>query len=132
MQIVVDASAILAVLLGEPHREAIIAACATATLCAPASLTWEVGNALSAALKRKRLDELTARRAVRAFDTIPIRWLPVDLETAVGLAAVHDLYAYDAYLLVTAQASRAPLLTLDRRLREVATKIRVALLEVEG
>jgi hypothetical protein len=41
-----------------------------------------------------------------------------------------DLYAYDAYLLATCRAVRAPLLTLDGGLRHVALAARVSLVEV--
>jgi len=130
MQVVVDASALLAVLLNEPHRDGVVAETAGATLCAPASLPWEMGNALSASLKRKRFSLDVAQAAVAAFEGIPIRLVPVDLAAAMELAHRHRLYAYDAYLLATCIALRAPLLTLDQSLRAAAIATRIAVIEV--
>ena len=130
MQIVVDASALLAVLLAEAHRDEVVAATAGATLCAPASLPWEMGNALSASLKRRRFSLEIAQAAIAAFEKIPIRLVPVDLATALELAHRHRLYAYDAYLLATCLALRAPLLTLDQGLQKAAVATRISVLEV--
>lgn len=130
MQVVVDASALLAVLLGESHRDRVLQATAGVTLCAPASLPWEIGNALSASLKRRRLTVAVAQAAVAGFERIPVRLYPVDLAVAMDVAGEHGIYAYDAYLVATAQAIRAPLLTLDARLRVVAKEAGIALVEV--
>ena len=132
MNIVIDTSALLAVLLGEPERPALIAATRGATLCAPASVPWEVGNALSAMLKRRRLGLPHARRVVRAFEAIPLRSVPVDLGRALEVAAHHDLFAYDAYLLDAARAERCPLLTLDRTLNRAAADLGIRTLEVKA
>jgi predicted nucleic acid-binding protein len=130
VQVIIDTSALLAVILNESHRDAVLGATAGVTLCAPASLPWEIGNALSASLKRRRFSLATARAAVTAFERIPVRLYPVDLATALELAGAHGIYAYDAYLLATAQAMRAPLLTLDGGLRTAAERVRISLVEV--
>jgi predicted nucleic acid-binding protein len=130
VQIVVDASALLAVLLDEAHRDEVVTVTAGATLCAPASLPWEMGNALSAGLKRHRFSLDVAHAAVGAFEKIPIRLVPVDITIALELAHRHRLYAYDAYLLATCAAVRAPLLTLDQNLRKAATATRIPVIEV--
>ena len=130
MQIVVDASALLAVLLNEPHRDEVVAVTAGATLCAPASLPWEMGNALSASLKRRRFSLDITQAAAASYEKIPIRLVPVDLATALELAHRHRLYAYDAYLLATCLALRAPLLTLDQSLHKAAVATRISVLEV--
>jgi predicted nucleic acid-binding protein len=69
--IVIDTSAILAVLLAEPERQAVVEASMGSVLCAPASLRWEVGNAATAGVKRRRLwarrsesDPLAARKLI--------------------------------------------------------------------
>jgi predicted nucleic acid-binding protein len=130
MAIVIDTSALLAVLLGEAERPALIAATVGMELVAPASVHWEVGNALSALLKRRRLTVPDAHRALDAYADIPMRFLEVDLAFAVELAAEHRLYAYDAYLVTCALSQRAPLLTLDRALQRVAATAGVQLVEV--
>ncbi|MFU8848467.1 MAG: hypothetical protein ACNA77_07095 [Opitutales bacterium] len=55
-KIVVDASVVLAVILDEPEKPALVAETVGATLLAPGCLSREVGNAFSAILKRKRMD----------------------------------------------------------------------------
>lgn len=55
MDIVIDTSALLAVLLGEPERDRVVQITAGHTLIGPGSIPWEIGNAFSALFKRKRL-----------------------------------------------------------------------------
>ncbi len=85
-QVVIDASAILAVVLEEPERPALIAATQGATLLAPASLPWEVGNALVAAVGRRRLTPTEAATAWDAYSAVPLRLVEVDIGEAVSTA----------------------------------------------
>lgn len=55
--IAVDTSVILAVLLSEPSRSALIAATEGCSLITAPSLPWEVGNALIAGVRKRRLTE---------------------------------------------------------------------------
>ena len=132
MQVVIDTSAIMAILLEEPERPALIAATEGATLLAPAVLPWEVGNALVAIIRRRRLSEAEARLAWRAYEAIPKRLADVDVGEAIGLATRHGLYAYDAYFLALAQRRSLRLLTLDQHLGVAARRAGVDLLEVRG
>ncbi len=130
MQVVIDVSALLAVLLDEEHRERVVTATVGTTLVAPASLPWELGNAMTASLKRRRFSLARAQAIIGAFDQIPIRLIPVELTEALALADAHRIYAYDAYFLSVCLAVRAPLLTLDRGLRAAAITERITLVEV--
>ena len=56
MKLIVDTSVIIAVLANEPIKEKLIALTKGVELIAPMSVHWEVGNAFSAMLKRKRID----------------------------------------------------------------------------
>ena len=132
MACVIDTSAVIAVLLSEPERAALIRVTRGAELLAPASVHWEIGNALSAALKRRRITLAQGQRALAAYSTIPIRFLEVDLALSLELAAEHDLYAYDSYLLTCALQHRAPLLTLDGALMRVAGAIGIDLLSTHS
>lgn len=132
MAAVIDTTALIAVLVGEAGRNALIAVTVGVELLAPASVHWEVGNALSALLKRKRVTLAQAQRALAAYAAIPIRFLEVDLVVALEIAAEQNLYAYDAYLLTCALAQRAPLLTLDHGLQRAATAAGVQLVEVSA
>jgi len=130
MKLVIDTSAILAVLLDEPERSALIAATQSARLCAPASIPWEVCNALSAALKRRRLALPQAAEILSNFGKIPLQLMPVDLTAALEVAAAFGIYAYDAFVLELARAEQCALLTLDRGVQRIARASRIQLLEV--
>ena len=125
MAVIIDTSAIIAVLLSEPERAMLVEVTRGAELAAPASVHWEVGNALSAGLKRRRLTLAEGQRALTAYEAIPIRF--VDLALSLELAADHGLYAYDAYLLTCALQQRAPLLTLDAGLTRTAITLGINL-----
>lgn len=119
-KIVVDASVVLAVILDEPEKPALVAETEGATLLAPGCLSWEVGNAFSAILKRKRMNFESVSKGLAIFDMIPVQEMEVSLADALALCNQHEIYAYDAYYLQLAKRSSLPLLTLDRRMVEVA------------
>lgn len=129
MEIVIDTAALLAVLLEEPERPALLAATTGAVLFAPASLPWEVGNALVAAVRRRRLTAAAAQAGWTAYQTIPIRLVEVDIGRAMALATERGLYAYDAYMLELARNRHLPLLTLDAKLSDAARLAGIALVE---
>ncbi len=130
MDIVIDASAILAVIVDEPERNRVVEMVAGHNLVGPGSIPWEIGNAFSSMLKQHRLSLKDAQRGLTIFQSIPIRYLAVDLENAVSIAHANNLYAYDAYFLDCASRHAAPLLTLDRPLRRAAENTGVNVLEV--
>jgi len=129
MKLVVDTSAFLAVVLMEPEREWLIDCTVGVEACAPELLPYEVGNALSAMIKRGRLDVKQAQAAYRSFTKMAVRLLPCDISTALGLSASRNLYAYDAYFLVAARKLDCPLITLDQRLRDTARALGITTLE---
>lgn len=128
--LVIDTSAIIAVIAGEPERGRIVEATVGASLLAPSSVHWEVGKAFSAMLRRERISLERARRAVAVYQQIPIRFVDVDLGEALDIAAEHGIYAYDAYLIACADRFHLPLLTLDRGLQRVAKAAGVERIEV--
>jgi predicted nucleic acid-binding protein len=130
MDVVVDASVILAVLTSEPERAAIVKLTQEANLLAPASVHWEVGNALSAMLKRRRLTLPLVKEAIQSYLQIPIRFVEVDLAEALEIASRHNLYAYDGYLLTCARSQRIPIISLDKALLRAARAARIDIIEV--
>ena len=131
MPIVVDTSVLIAVIAGETERPALIRATEGADLVAPASVHWEVGNACSAMLKRRRASLAQVRAMLAAYAQIPLRFLEVDLGVALELADEFGLYAYDAYLLASARAQRVALLTLDQALARAARDAGIRLVEID-
>lgn len=130
MQVVIDPSAILAVLLHEPPRDAVVAATRSTVLLAPGSAPWEVGNALVAGLRRRRFTLETVQAAWQSFEAIPLRLIDIDMPQALALAAEYGLYAYDGYVLEAARSRRLPLLSLDQQLLRAAEQAGVSLLEI--
>jgi predicted nucleic acid-binding protein len=128
--VVIDTSSILAVLLDEPEKRAVVEATMGSIVCAPASLRWEVGNAATAGVKRRRLTSERARQLVTDFGRVTVRELAIDLRRAVDLGLELGIYAYDAYILEAARSSGFPLLALDGPIRRNAKKLALPLVEL--
>ncbi|MGA8428657.1 MAG: type II toxin-antitoxin system VapC family toxin [Candidatus Sulfotelmatobacter sp.] len=125
----IDTSAILAVIGEQPEKADMLRLTRGASLVAPASVHWELGNALSAMFKRKAIAITEALQLLEGYSAIPIRRAEVSLEQAVELSARWNVYAYDAYVLACAINQRAPLLTLDGGLRARARELKLDVLE---
>ncbi len=132
MSLVIDTSAIIAVIANEPERDAIIAQTAGVSLLAPASVHWEVGNAFSAMLKRRRITLDQALQAIKSYEQMQFRFIDVDIGQSVNLSDQLGIYAYDAYVLACAVTLRSPLLTLDKGLAGNAPLAGVRVLEVNA
>ncbi len=130
MECIIDTSAIIAVVANEPEKQELIQITKEATLIAPQSVHWEIGNAFSAMLKRRRITKEKAFQALTAYYRIPLRLVAVELHETIELAVDLDLYAYDAYLIRCAIKFNAPLLSLDRGLIYAAKEMKVKVLEV--
>lgn len=130
MEIVVDASVLIAVIVNEAEKDALIVMTSGAELVAPLSVHWEIGNAFSAMLRRKRITLEQALQAIDIYLGIPIRFVEVELVDSLQLADDLNLYAYDAYLVRCAEKYRLPLLTLDVKLAEMAKSKKIQVLEV--
>jgi predicted nucleic acid-binding protein len=131
MNIVIDTSAVIAVVTNEKHKRQMVEVTKGAELIAPASIPWEIGNAFSAMFKRKRMNLRQAKAALWAYDKIPIQLIDIALKDALDLAAHLHIYAYDAYFIQCALKYKSPLLTLDHDLYRAARSAGAALIEVE-
>lgn len=132
MEIVIDTSALLAVVAMEPERAELIRLTRGASLVAPSSVHWEIGNALSAMFKRKAIELDDAVKVLEGYASIAIRLLDPPLRQAVQLSRELNVYAYDAYVIASAINQRAPILSLDRVLVERARTLKLDILEVTG
>ena len=131
MRLVADANVYLAVALEEPEKQGIIEVTRGRTLTSPEALPFEIGNALSALIRRGRLSLQEAQSAWQACSAITVELRSVDVDAALEIAAKHGIYAYDAYYLQCAASLRSPLLTLDQRLVRVAVAVGVKVMEVK-
>jgi predicted nucleic acid-binding protein len=130
MDIVIDTSALIAVIVGEPERKRIVEFTTGNTLIGPGSIPWEIGNAFSAMFKQDRLTLDEAKKGLAIFTSIPLRYVEPDFLNALKISKQANMYAYDAYFLDCALRHKAPLLTLDLRLMAAAKKISVETMEV--
>ena len=130
MNLVVDASVLLAVLTSEPERGKLIELTQDIDLIAPASVHWEVGNALSNMMKRGRITAIQAKGVLKNYEKIPIRFVEVSLQEAIDVSAKQHIYAYDAYLVVCARDQRCRLISLDKALLRAAKDSGVTTVEV--
>ena len=130
MKITADTNTFLAVTLCEPERDRIISLSVGHELIAPEVLPFEIGNALSAMLKRQKITQQELLDIWRATQKIPVDLRKVDIPKALEIASQFNIYAYDAYFLTCALSLHSPLLTLDRRMIEVANNIGIQTMEV--
>lgn len=129
MNIVSDTNIFLAVVLDEPEKGRIIQLTSGLDAIAPEILPYEIGNALSAMIKRKQITHDEALSTQIAASLIPIRLISIDIQQALKLAIEFNIYAYDAYFLQCARAMSCPLITLDKRMSQVASKLNIEVLE---
>ena len=130
MSVVVDTSVIIAVIGNEPEKDVLVKLTQGADLVAPHSVHWEIGNAFSAMFKRNRVTLGQAVRAIQIYQKIPIRFVDVELERALEIAEMADIYAYDAYLIGCALKYKSPLISLDNKLVDSAKRMQVQVVEV--
>jgi predicted nucleic acid-binding protein len=130
VDIVIDISALIAVIVDAPERNKIIELTTGNTLIGPGSIPWEIGNAFSAMSKRQRLTLDEAQKGFLIFETIPLRYIKPDFVNSVTISKQTNMYAYDAYFIDCAIRQKAPLLTLDRKLITAAQSLNVKTVEV--
>ncbi len=130
MNIVVDTSVLVAVIANEPEKSALIELTKGADLIAPSSVHWEIGNAFSAMLKRKRITLSQARTAIGVYERIHVRFVDVELMDTLDIAERRGIYAYDAYILQCALKHDCPLVSLDQSLVTHAQQMKIQVLEV--
>lgn len=116
---VVDCSALSAILFDEPSRDEALARLTGRSLLAPNLLDHEI---VSVALKKRRqgwpADSLAL--ALADYSAYHIELHPVDLAEQYALAARYELSAYDAAYLWLAAELKVPLATFDQRLAAAA------------
>lgn len=130
MEIIIDTSALIAVIVGEPERDFIVDITAGNNLIGPGSIPWEIGNAFSAMFKQKRITIQEAEKGIAIFKSIPLRYIEPDFINSLKISKKTNMYAYDAYFLDCAMRYNAPLLTLDKKLEAMAIKLNIQTLEV--
>lgn len=129
MKITADTNTFIAVALNEPEKKRIIQLTEGHDLIAPDVLPFEIGNALTAMMKKNSLEKEDVALAWEVVQQIPVDLRHTDIKSALRMAIKFNIYAYDAYFLGCAENLRSPLLTLDIGMKRVARKIGITILE---
>ena len=116
--IVLDASAVVDLLLkpAAETNELRARIRAAAVVYGPHLMDAEVANTLRRHVLRGRMDQVSARRALRRLAAMRLRLWPHQPFLGRALALRHQLTAYDAIYVAMAEATGATLLTRDARL----------------
>jgi predicted nucleic acid-binding protein len=113
---VVDASALAALLFGEPQAEAVAGQLGDARLVAPALLGFELANVCLIKARRHPDQRPALTAAFRLRDQLAVEEVTVDHDDALELASATGLTAYDASYLWLTRQLEAELVTLDQQL----------------
>lgn len=116
--IVVDASAVLDVLLRKPGATALeeMLFASDETLHAPHLIDVEVTQAARRFARVRELDEPRGRQLLADLGAMPIQRYPHDVLLDRAWSLRDNLSAYDAMYIALAEVLDAPLITRDRRL----------------
>jgi len=129
MKIIADTNTFIAVALNEPEKDRIIQLTEGHDLIAPDVLPFEIGNALTAMIKKNSLRKEEVASVWEIVQQIPVDLRNTDIKSALRIAIKFNIYAYDAYFLECAENLRSPLLTLDIGMKRVAREIGITILE---
>lgn len=117
---VVDASALAAVLFGEPAGTRVASRIGDGPVLAPTLLRYEIGSVCLKKIRRhpERREDLLA--ALDLLGRMDLEEVEVPAVESTELAESADLTVYDAAYLWLAHATGAALVTLDERLEAAA------------
>ena len=124
MTLVVDASAISAVIFGEPNGATIAAHLEDESLVAPALIDYELANIAWKKIRRHPAQQVQLSVAFAALQRLQITRLSVPITDVVSLAVDTGLTACDACYLWLAMAQDVELVTLDKELARINEALR--------
>ena len=129
MEVILDASAVIAYITGEPKSIIIIENTENSNIVSPNILPFEIANALTRMLRRGIIDSKAKMIGlIESFQIIPIKLLEIDLKKSLEIAFDFKIYAYDAIYLETAKRLDLPLLTFDNGMKRIGQEIGITIL----
>ena len=123
---IVDASAMGALVFGEPRAAEIAGVLTEAPIAAPALIWFELA---SICLKKIKAHPQQTDQILEAFTLsrrLPIEIIAVEHSKVIGLAGDTGLSTYDATYLWLTHSLRGDLVTLDRELAEAAARLKIS------
>jgi predicted nucleic acid-binding protein len=119
---VVDASALGAVVFGEPQAEEIANLFSGALLIGPTLLPFELASICMKKIKAHPANKKLIMQAFEASTKLVIEQVEVEHAEVIALAEETGLSTYDASYLWLARETGGPLVTLDVKLGKAADK----------
>jgi len=129
--VVIDTSALAAVLFHEPRGDAVWRTVNERPLIAPALFTYELANVAT----RKLLahpDQQGLIEICSLVGQLSLTCFDIPFDRLVSLTLESGLSSYDAAFLWLSRESGAPLVTLDKSLAVAARRLTIPFLPVEG
>jgi predicted nucleic acid-binding protein len=123
MEMILDASAIMAVIVKEPEREMVIQLTKGAIIVSPNMVSYEIANGLTKMMKKKVIEKERMINAFSYYKRIPIKQIEVDFEKALEIAWDYKIYSYDACYLESAKRLGLPLLTFDSSMARIGKEL---------
>ena len=124
MTLVVDASAVAAILFDEPESATIRAHIRGETVIAPHLIDYELANASWKRIRKNPASEFQVLGMLDGLNGIGMRRVAVPPTDVAALAVKTGLTAYDAAYLWLAMAEDIELVTLDNQLARVNQQLR--------
>jgi predicted nucleic acid-binding protein len=117
---VVDASALGAVVFGEPQAEEIAGLLKGALLIGPTLLPFEMASICLKKIKAHPSKRALILKAYNASEMLDLEYLEVEYQEVIALAEQTGLTTYDSAYLWLARQTGGLLVTLDAKLRLAA------------
>ena len=129
MEVVLDASAIIAVIADEPEGDKVVNLTQNVIIISPNVLSFEITNSLTRMIKKGLInDKEKMNNLIKSYLKIPIKFIENNLEEVLEIAWNHKLYAYDAFYLNTALRQNLPLLTFDLEMKKIGKELGIKIL----
>ena len=128
MEIITDASAIMAVIAMEPEREKVIKLTRGAKIVSPNMISHEFANGLTKMIKKKIIDKERMLNMFEYYERISIRQVEIDFKKVLEIAWYYKIYSYDACYLEVAKRLGLPLLTFDGNMAKIGKELGINIL----
>ena len=128
MEIITDASAIMAVIAMEPEREKVILLTRGAKIVSPNMISFEIVNGLTKMMKKKLVNEVEMLDMLGEYEKISLRQVEVDFKKAIKIAWAYKIYSYDACYLEVAKRLGLSLLTFDGNMAKIGKELGIDIL----
>jgi predicted nucleic acid-binding protein len=128
MDMILDASAIMAVIVEEPERNRVIQLTKGVKILSPNMVSYEIANGLTKMVKKKVIEKARMLNAYEYYQKILIKQIEIDIKKALEIAWDYKIYAYDACYLESAKRLTLPLLTFDGNMKRVGKELGITIL----